>query len=207
MRARRAHILIVCAGVTLSVAALLGGCATSWFGRTDDGARSTRLTGADLAEAGDAVAQQLADAEFLRGRTPDSEPIRLVARQLDNLSSDRIPIAEQWMAISRVLSDRGVQELFRTRSVVVQLPPERVEMLSDAGFEFPALRPEDRPTHELRAEIRSATRAGSSTGDRGADVRKDVYLVTYSIVDLEQRTLVWEGSSEVAREAFGLTLD
>lgn len=192
------------AGVAVVTGGAPAGC-TLW--PRDAEPRSTRLTAADLAEAADAVTEQLARSELLAGRNSASPPMRLVLRQLQNLSSDRIPVPEQWVAVSRVLADAGMQELLRARNVVVQLPSERVELLRGAGVAFPDLRPEDHPTHELRAEIRSATRAGSTLGDGRADVRKDVYQLAYSILDLTTREIAWEGAGEVAREAFGLTID
>lgn len=198
---RRGFIL---AGVVLAGAALLlgaPGCASAAQART------TRLASADLDQAVLELRDELAASRFLAGRGGGSEPVRLVLRRVENISSDRVPVAEQWSLASRVISHPGMQEMLRARNVLVQLPPEKIALLERGGLEFPALEPEDRPTHVMRAQIASGTRAASLAGGRAADIRKDYYLVTFVVEDLTSREVLWQGDAELAREAEGSLID
>ncbi len=188
-----------CAGAVLC--ASMPGCVSARH------ARSTRLAGADLEQAVLEVRGELAESRFLAGRGEDSPEARLVLRRVENVSTDRIPVAEQWALPARVISHPGMQELLRARNVSVQLPPEKAALLERGGLEFPALEPEDRPTHLLRAQIASGTRAASLAGGRDADIRKEYYLITFVIEDLQGREVLWQGDAELAREAEGSVVD
>lgn len=195
----RGELLII--SLAVCAACALGACAA---GKAQ---RSTRIADADLTQAVLTMRQQLAESRFLRERDASSPEARLVLRRVDNLSSDRIPIAEQWSLASRVISDPGMQELLRSKRVVVQLPPEKVALLERGGMEFPDLRPEDEPTNLLEAQIASGTRAGSLAGGREADIRKDYYLISFVLEDLQGREVLWQGTAELAREAEGSVVD
>ncbi len=189
----------VLCGVVLCLSLLLciSGCATTAQART------TRLTDADLQQAVQHLRDQLADSRWLRERDSSSPPARLVVRKVENLSSDRIPIAEQWSLVLKLISHQGVQDLFRHKHIIVQLPPEKVEMLESHGFSFPALKTEDQPTLVMRAQIASASRLGSRNGHARADIRRDYYLLSLTIEDLATRTVLWQGQTELSREARG----
>lgn len=191
---------LVCASAVLC-SALLAACSTSQHIRT------TRLADADLTQAVLEMREQLGASAFLTERGADSPEARLVLRRVENLSTDRISIAEQWSLAARVLGDAGMQELLRAKRVTVQLPPEKVLLLQRGGLEFPDLEPESWPTHLLRSQIASGTRAGSLAGGRDADIRKEYYLITFVIEDLQGRELLWQGSAELAREAEGTVVD
>lgn len=203
-RERLAAARPACAVLLAAVCVAASGC------QGPPPARSTRLTHADLTEAALSAREQLAQSRFLQGRTGSSPEARLVVRRVENLSTDRIPLAEQWSLVARLLSDPGMQELLRSKAVVVQLPPEKVELLERGGLEFPALRPENLPTHMLGAQISSATRAGAL--QRGgsqlrSDIRKEYYLITFDLEDIQTRELLWQGTAEIAREAEGTIVD
>ncbi|MCW5776470.1 MAG: hypothetical protein KIS87_08540 [Phycisphaeraceae bacterium] len=186
----------------LAAACVLGACAASGSSK-----QTTRLRHGDLALAGAEMRERFAAARFLEGRTPDSPPMRIVIRRLENLSSDRVPIAEQWAMVSGLIADRGVQQAARERGVVFQLPPEKAALLRETGVEYPALLPEHNPTHVLRATIRSVVRGGPTRGTGPADVRKDVYLISYEVEEIDSREVVWQADVEFAREARGLLVD
>jgi hypothetical protein len=190
----------LCAGLLLC-AIVLGGCSATRAPRT------TRLADADLTQAVLDLRQQLADSRFLAERTTDSPEARLVLRRVENLSTDRIPVAEQWSLAARAIGDTGMQELLRSKHITMQLPPEKIALLERGGLDFPDLEPESLPTHLLTAQIASGTRAGSLTGGRDADIRKEYYLISFDIEDLQQRELLWQGSAELAREAEGTVVD
>lgn len=197
----RGVLRAVAAGALLGIGIALSGCGAPAH------ARSTRLSNSDLTQAVLEIREELASSRFLRERGADAPEARLFLRRVENLSSDRIPPAEQWSLASRVIAHPGMQELLRSRNIAVQLPPERVALLERGGLEFPALSTEDRPTHAMRAVIASGTRAASLAGGRGADVRKEYYLITFVITDLQEREVLWQGDAELAREAEGSLID
>lgn len=128
-------------------------------------------------------------------------------RRVENLSTDRIPEAEQWALVSRVLSAPAMQDTLRAKNITVQLPPEKVRLLENGGLTFGELGPESWPTHMLESQIASATRAGSAAGGRDADVRKEYYLLSFVIEEIQSRTLLWQGDTQVAREVRGSVID
>ncbi|GIK19560.1 MAG: hypothetical protein DYG93_02510 [Leptolyngbya sp. PLA2] len=193
-----ARLLSLC----IAAACVMSACTASGPSK-----QTTRLRHSDLALAGAEMREQLATATFLEGRTPESPPIRIVIRRLENLSSDRVPIAEQWAMVSGLIADRGVQQAARERGVVFQLPPEKASLLRETGVEYPDLLPEHYPTHVLRASIRSLVRGGAVRGSGPADVRKDVYLISYEVEEIDSREVVWQADVEFAREAKGLLVD
>ncbi|HZW10154.1 MAG TPA: hypothetical protein VFF69_09650 [Phycisphaerales bacterium] len=192
---------VLIAGGLVGAGAAASGCASAARART------TRLASADLDQAVLEIRDSLASSRFIAERGPASAEARLVLRRVENLSTDRIPVAEQWSLASRVIAHEGMQELLRSKNVVVQLPPEKVTLLGRGGLEFPALGPEDRPTHVMRAQIASGTRAASLAGGRRADIRKEYYLISFAIEDLQGREVLWQGDAELAREAQGSLVD
>jgi len=200
-------------GMWLSIPLLLG-CATST-------PHTTRLADADLTQVVLDMRAQLGESDFLAHRTADSPEARLVLRRVENLSTDRITIAEQWSLAARVLSEPEMQHLLRSKNVILQLPPEKIRLLEtygqstsnpQSGTLFPSLQPENQPTHLLRSQIASATRAGAVETSRSlhtpqTNIRKEYYLLTYVIEDLQSRELLWQGTAELAREAEGTVVD
>jgi len=147
----------------------------------------------------------------MAGRTAQSPVIRLVPRGLENQSSDRISTADQWVAVSRVLFDPGMQRLLAEKNIILQMPPDemaRVRRVS--GLVAPGsveVREDPEPaTHVLRAVIRSLTRVGSETDTR-ANRRKEVFVVDYEITDVTTRQIVWTAETTFARIAHGLVAD
>lgn len=183
---------------TVLIAALVVGCAST--------PQSTRLRASDFDVTVSEVVGQLSTSDFLAGRSPDSEQMRIVAREVENLTSDILTKSEMWMAIARVQGALPVSRLSQERSIVFQMPPEEIEDLRRAGFDSP-LTPENRPTHSLTAVFRSATRSGSYKDKQYTDIRKEHYYLEYQITNLATRELDWTGSFEFAREATGLIVN
>lgn len=197
-RARRAARQLAITAAMLSVSA---GCASTPTQRT------TRLADADLTQAVLEVRGQLAESGFLESRSETSPEARLVIRRVENLSTDRISEAEQWSLVSRVLAAPGMQDLLRAKNITMQLPPEKVRLLERGGLTFGEFEQESWPTHMLEAQIASATRAGSLVGGRDADVRKEYYLLSFVVEEIQSRQLVWQGTTELAREVKGTVID
>ena len=198
---RRAGALACALVGTAMVLSVQVGCATTPPQRT------TRLADADLTQAVLTVREQLAESAFLRARDGASPEARLVVRRVENLSTDRISIAEQWSLVSRVLAAPSMQQMLQSKRIAVQLPPEKVRLLERGGLRFAEFAQESWPTHMLEAQIASATRAGSLIGSRDADVRKEYYLLSFVIEEIQSRELVWQGTTEVAREVRGSVID
>ena len=209
--APRGHVLPALRGPLSPVSlwrVILAACAVGVSGcATTPKPRTTRLADADLTQAVLDVRQQLSESRFLAERSGDSPEARLVLRRVENLSTDRISVAEQWSLAARVLGDPGMRELLRAKHITVQLPPEKIALLEHSGLEFPDLAPESGATHLLASQIASGTRAGALAGGRDADIRKEYYLLSFVIEDLQGREVLWQGSAELAREAEGTVVD
>lgn len=182
-------------GLGLAVAAWgAAGCASA-PGR----ASSTRLTADDLQQITAEMAARLRTSEFLAGRTPESPPIAVAIQRVTNLSSDLIPVSEQWWLMERVRSSLPIVELGRARSFVFLIPAERLEELRALGFEA-GVGSERAPTHVMDAVFRSVTRSAAAH-------RTDLYVCEYRITDLASGELAWADSFEFKRAAFGRSWD
>jgi hypothetical protein len=195
------------AAAPLGPALLAPGCAAQ------APARSTVIQAGDLIDTTNTMAQALAGSPWLAGRTADTQPaIVLRPQELTNLSDTRLSPAEQWVAVSRVVMSPAMLALFRERNVIVQMPPRPANPSDTREVADPAATtPEPpatiTPTHTLRPTLRSLTRASSlAPGSQDAG-RKDLYLFEYTITDLSTRTIVWTGSTELARLATGSLVD
>lgn len=167
--------------------------------------RSTVLQAGDLIATTDTMVQALAGSPWLAGRTPETRPeIVLRPDELRNLSDTRLSPAEQWVAVSRVVMSPAMLSMFRERAVIVQMPPRPGDR---AGLSVAEPLATITPTHTLRPTLRSLTRAASVTPGAQNAGRKDVYLFEYSIIELANRSIVWSGSTELARVASGSLVD
>jgi hypothetical protein len=180
------------AALVLIVMALLGACAGS--------PRSTQLTSGDLDATTAAMAQQLSGSGFLAERGPGSERMVIAISKVENLSSDMIPVGEQWLLMERVKGSLPIVELGKQKNIAFVIPAEHLREGRARGTlpeEFGAGRA---PTHEMAATFHSGTRLA------GKD-RTDAYLVEYRITDLATGGLVWNGMYEFKRAAAGLAYD
>lgn len=165
--------------------------------------RTSRLTVGDLREVSRSMARSLARSEAIADRTPDSEPWFVSIDKVRNLSSDVIPVAEQWAAMAMLRSSLPMRELGRDKRVAFVIPPEKVRSLE---AELPgepvtdALRKGRRATHTLAATFRSITR-----GDR--ERQSDFYYLEFALFRLGQPQPVWSDRFELKREAVGQLYD
>jgi len=178
---------------------------------------TTVLTAADMEISANEVRQDLASSDFLAGRTPDSPPIILQPDRLQNYSNERLSYADKLAAVTRLLYDRAMQELFQQRNVAVLLPLKDrwraariapdvdVDPFEAYGMDHPGSGLT--PTHALHARFDSITRTGAERQGDAADVRSDLFVVEYSIVDLATRRTVWTASSLIKRVAHGSLVD
>ncbi len=167
--------------------------------------KSTRLTADDFAVTEAKMRDDLAQSDFLRERSPDSPPMIIVVDRVENLTSDVIPLAEQWMAVYRVIDALPIRELRETKNIRIILPRQRYEMLADKGL---ALAPDGglKATHLMYAEFRSSSRATRSEGQL-TDRRMEHYLLTYRITDTVGREIGWASNFEFRRIARGDVID
>jgi hypothetical protein len=182
----------------LAAAVSLGACAGA--------PRSTRLTAADLVELSEQMATKLRGSEWMGSRDGSSEPVRVVATRVENLSSDLIPKSEQWYVVSRAVSGDRLVELGRDKNLRFVIP---AELLREANA-----KPENTdmplpgsannlvdPTHELSATIRSATRSAMGS------TRTDLYLCEFRVTRIGTGELAWADTFELKRAAFGRSFD
>ena len=189
---------MACRLISIACVAVIVGCAST--------GRSTRLTHGDFNDTVHAMAASLATSDFITDRTSRSPPIRIVTNKVENLSSDVISPAEQWMLIARVQTANPVQELAQKKRIVFQIPPEEIVMLQNRGFEV-GLAPENAPTHLMTATIMSSSREGRDAREGIVNLRKDYYLIEFTIIELAGREKVWTDAFEIARQAAGLAID
>lgn len=180
----------------------LGGCSSA--------PRTTLLGPSDIELNTVQVAEQLASSDFVLNRPADAPPVVLHPEPMENLSDNRLSSADQWAAMSRVLFDPRVIELLRAHNVRVQLPRLKCDDLARAGVEASVETEAERPTHVFRSRLTSMTRAGADSGEEvtsSSARRKDWFTFEYTIVDLQTRQIVWNGSTELARSAHGSFID
>lgn len=178
----------------LAAPTLLPACASAPGGRS-----STRLTADDLQVITSEMADKLRSSDFLNARTPDSPPIGIAIQRVTNLSSDMIPISEQWWLMERVRNDLPIVQLGQERNLRFIVPAEQIENLRQLGFE-PGAFEGRQPTHVMDAVFRSVTRSGDNA-------RTDLYMCEYRITSLATGELAWADSFEFKRAAFGRSWD
>lgn len=172
------------------------------------GGETTELRHDDLNVATTEMAASLAASDFLAGRGPDSPPIVITINKVENLTSDIIPPAEQWMLMARLPGSMPIRQLSRDKNVRFQIPPERRKLLADADVRLTPEQEQDYvPTHVMKAVYRSSTRTARDKGDGHIDRRQDYYTLAYQITDTRGRNIEWEDSFEFKREAAGLIID
>ena len=165
--------------------------------------RSSRLSVEDLREVSRAMAESLAQSDAIAERSPASEPWFVSIDKVRNLSSDVIPVAEQWAVMAMLRSSLPMQELWRGKRVAFVIPPEKVRSLE---AELPgepvtdALREGRRATHTLAATFRSITR-----GNR--ERQSDFYYLEFDLFRLGDPQPVWSDRFELKRQAVGQLYD
>lgn len=177
------------------MSALAGGCASA--------PQTSRLRVADLREVSRAMAKSLMHSDAMADRSPESQPWFVSIDKVRNLSSDVIPVAEQWAVMAMLRSSLPMQDLWRNQRVALVIPPEKVRSLE---AELPgepvtdALREGRRATHTLAATFRSITR-----GDR--ERQSDYYYLEFDLFRLGDPQPVWSDRFELKREAVGQLYD
>ncbi len=166
----------------------------------------TRLEADDLESLVQHMVQSLAASDFLRQRTVRSSPIRIVIDKVENLSSDLVTEAEQWMVVARVRGAVPLAEFSRSKNIAFQITPQRHATLRRAGF-VADLGAADPPTHTMAATFRSLRRAGSTRRGHTTDLRADTYYLEFRITDVHTRALVWLDEFSFTRQARGLLID
>ncbi len=187
--ARAAAVMLVCA---------LVGCATV--------PQSTRLRASDFDFTIEKMAESLAASAFLAERTADSPPIYITINKVENLTSDIIPVAEQWMLVARVQGALPLRALSKQKNIRFQITPEQHQMLRDAGFDGD-LGQAPATTHVMSAQFLSAPRTASHKKEKYVNIRQDYYYLEYAINDVNTRQIEWNDSFEFKRVASGLTID
>lgn len=168
--------------------------------------QTTRLQASDFDQTIAVMVESLSRSEFLAGRTPDSPPAWVVIDKVENLTTDVIPPAEQWMLVARVQSALPLQHFREKYRVMFQITPERHALLRQAGFTG-ELGTAPQTTHSLTALFMSAPRAGRDVSAGYVTSRREFYYLEYRLVDVVTRETVWNDRFEISRQARGLAID
>jgi hypothetical protein len=183
MRSRCRLILALACGAAIGAS---GGCAAP--------ARTTALSAGDLdAVVGD-MAQRL-HREVFADRTPESPPMRIAIQRVENLTSDIIPMDEQWQIMARIRDSQPIVELSNRCNVRFVIPAEYLAE-SRTREDEPGFAAARAPTHEMTATFMSLLRSA------GAD-RTDLYTCEFRITDLATGNLEWVGVFQFKRAAVG----
>ena len=186
-------------GVIVLLGLSLGACSSA--------GASTALTADDFYVTTNEMVAKLASSEFLAARDATSEPVVIVINKVENLTSDIIPVPEQWALMWRVQSAMPLMALRKTKNVSFMIPPERMKMVAQKraqGGEAPL--PTVSPTHEMAATFRSTTRRNMKAG-QPANQRMEWYGLEYRIESLNTRELVWLELFQFKRLANGTIID
>lgn len=171
----------------------LGGCESGQV-------RTTRLAADDFADVANAVAAQLTASAALADRRPEN-PVWIVAiDRVENLSSDVIPVSEQWWLMAKLRASLPMRTLSQAKAVRFVIPAEHLKEVRARDPELAEAAPERAPTHRMGAVFRSVTRMGENG-------RTDLYRVDFDLVNLSDGELEWSGSYEFKRLAFGRSWD
>ena len=188
-----------------------GGRAAAWvavlviMGCGSSQIRTTRLTTSDYDVTTQRMVASLARSDFLADRRAKSPRMIIVINRVQNVTTDVIPLAEQWMFVAKVAHSLPIQEMARQKNIVFQITPERHALLREAGFDR-ELTAAPSPTHVMTATFLSIRRAARDS-DNMTNLRSDLYYMEYMITDLRSRDIAWTDKFEFKREAAGLLKD
>ncbi len=180
---------VIQAAACVTVAIALNACAPNL-------SQTTRLTVGDMRSVVDQTVQALAASDFLAERTPESPPIVIAVRQVENNSSDVITRAEQWymmQAVANGVFDRGLRN---RANVTIVIPVERLRDAQRRGTISARAGQDRNPTHIMVARIDSATRSDGT-------LRQDLYQTEYTIVDIDSGEQVFSDVIDFQRAALG----
>ena len=185
---------------------LLGVATTGLLTSCNSAPQSTRLRASDFDETIAKMAQSLAASDFLASRDAQSPAAWVVIDKVENLTTDIIAPAEQWMLVARLQSSLPIRSLAEKKNVRFQITPERHALLRQAGYEGELGTP-PKVTHTLAAVFLAAPRTNRTANRGQVSDRADFYYLEYSLLDLDTRQIVWSDTFEIRRQARGLAID
>ena len=182
---------------------LIAGCAGTPAPRT------TLLQARDIESTTTDVREALASSEWLATRSSTSDPALLQPQPLVNISDNRLTPGDEWAAMSRVALNPAILDLLAGKNIRVQMPALVNDRLGGVSAQSIEPAASIAPTHLLSATLRSLTRAADQRGRLSGEstVRKDTFLVEYTVTDVRTRTVVWSHTSRFARVAEGSLVD
>lgn len=193
MRVRSGRMTAVCLCSAIAMGSVTG-CATTRE-------RSTRLTTEDVKEMAEQMAASMGGSDFLRERDPASGRMVVALDKVENLSSDVVPVSEQWYLMERIRASIPLQSLGTQRNIAFVIPAEHMRQLKERGGAEAALAGAGRaPTHAMRGVLRSVTRAAALN-------RTDLYSFEVRVVELGTGDVAWSDSFELKRAAVGKQYD
>ncbi len=169
--------------------------------------RTTRIKWSDLDETVNRMIDSLAGSDLLAKRSAEAERMTIMINRVENLTSDVIPISEQWMLVAKVRDAMPMQELARQRNVHFVITPERRAMLKSAGYFGDFESNYASPTHLMSARFESARRSGYSRKNKPTDIRTEYYFMRYEIANIATEEIQWSDRFEFKRESEGIVID
>lgn len=189
---------VACVAVAASV--VLSGCGA---GKP----RSSALRAADMEMSCAEIQSQLAASPFLAQRHAESPEVVLVPGAMENRSYERLSRLDRFGATVRMLNDPLMRELFARTNVRVIEPPDDTGVYKGLGLVADGSTGTLAPTHIVNATFGSVQRQASGTAAKTSDFRKDLFLIQFEVVNVGSREMVWSGSFEFARVAYGELID
>jgi hypothetical protein len=129
--------------------------------------QSTRLRNQDISYTASEMAQKLTAAQFMQDRGPDSPPMIVAITKVENLTTDIIPVSEQWYLMAKVRDSLPIVNLRQQRRLYFVIPAEHLREGQDRGNLPPDFGLNRAPTHEPPAAAPARTRPTPTSANTG----------------------------------------
>jgi hypothetical protein len=182
-------------------------CILVFAGCAPTAQRTTLYTAEDVEVGIGTLVEELRDSPWLAQRSRTSPELRLMLGTMENRSNSRLSRLDQNAMVMRVMLTPVISNVLAEKNVRIFMPPADAKALEPFGITPREQWVSANPTHAVNAIFNSASRAGSLDASRPADQRKDLYLITMMIADVNSREQVWVGTAEFARTAKGTLVD
>jgi len=173
--------------------------------------QSARIPLAEYELAAPKLTQSLQGSQWLAGRTPADPPVRVAITSIRNLTTDVIPLSEEWGLMQQLAARASDLPLCRKTHVRFMIPADRgrflrryeTQPLIESAAPVGSVPP---PTHIMSAVFRSIRRVRRNSSGYEKQVRM-LYVLDAEITNVRTRQIVWHGSLEFQVTASGLTID
>jgi len=163
--------------------------------------RSTSFTQDDIDTMAIEMGESLRASDFLKERSPNSEPVVIALARVQNLTRNIVPRGQQWFIVEKLKDNSALQEIGRDHGVSFVIPAENLRIMLESGeMEYENAFSGRRPTHRLDGTLRSAR------VDSGLD-QTEAYLCEFRLMDLSSGEESWTDSFNFKRVKRGQQYD